>query len=302
MNEKEILTAFLAATLNLPTERIAETLYKKSDDGTITEDIQENALDALKALDKERVSKLKPDTKLFFDNGYKKAQAEVSADWEKKIREKSGVDADITGEELLTVAFEKVSKSPKLDDDKVKTHPLFLALEKKAIEDLKAAKAEGQTALDTFKKEQETTTRRAMAQSKAKDILLGMKPVLEDDQKIADRRIKYFLQEFAGLDYEVMEDGSLVPIRDGKRLENEHAHPVDFETLVKNIAGESFKFQVQDPKGNGGNANPPGQAQPRNVTAPKTKADFETAYFAETDPEKRRELAKAFEAAQRPAT
>ena len=71
MNEKEILTAFLGATLNLPTDKLAEILYKKADDGTITEDLQENALDALKNLDKERIGKLKPDTKEFFNNGYK---------------------------------------------------------------------------------------------------------------------------------------------------------------------------------------------------------------------------------------
>lgn len=254
MKEKELIAAFLGTTLNMPTDKLAEILYKKADDGTITDEIREEALDALKGLDKDRIGKIKPDTKQIFDNGYKKAQAEISEDWEMRIREKAGITDDLTGDDLIAAALEKVAK-PKLDDDKVKTHPLYLALEKKAIAELEAAKVEGQKALETFKAEQQTVSRRSSAKSLAKDMLLGMKPVLEDDQTIADTRIADFLREFEELDYEEMEDKKLLPIKDGKRLENEHAHPVDFETLVKQKAARRFKFQVQDPKGNGGNKN-----------------------------------------------
>lgn len=302
MNEKEILSAFLGATLNLPTDKIAELLYKKSDEGTLTDEIQDGVLDALKNLDKERVSKLKPDTKQFFDNGYKKAQAEVSANWEKLIREKTGIDADLTGEELLIAAIEKVGKPSKMDEDKLKSHPLYLALEKKALEDVKAARSEGLQALEAYKKEMQTAGRRQTAQAKAKEILLGMKPVLEDDPRIADRRIGYFLKEFEGLDYELLEDGSLVPIKEGKRLENEHAHPVDFETLVKSIASESFKFQAQDPKGNGGNKNEPGGGTggSKPGETPKDEADLWKRYAEAKTPEERNAVMDAWEKANGP--
>ena len=191
-----------------------------------------------------------------------------------------------------------MSKPSKLDDDKVKTHPLFLALEKKAIEDLKAAKAEGQTALETFKKEMQTGQRRSLAQAKAKDILLSMKPVLEDDAMIANTRISDFLREFEALEYETLEDGGLLPMKDGKRMENEHAHPVDFETLTKQIAARRFKFQVQDPKGNGGNKNEPGQGgNAKPVAVPKNETELWAAYNSTKDGAEQKAILDAWEKA-----
>jgi len=148
--EKELLIAFLAATLNLPTESVAEVLYKKSDDGT-GEVLQENALDALKTLDKERVAKLKPDTKVFFDNGYKKAQAEVSAKYENLIREKTGVQTDEVGEDLIVAAISHIAKPNKLDDEKVKTHPIFLQHEKTWKEKLENETKERESAIEAMK-------------------------------------------------------------------------------------------------------------------------------------------------------
>lgn len=259
MTEKEILFAFLAETLNLPSESVADLLYKKADD-VLTDEILPGALDAIKNLDKERVAKLKPNTKEFFDNGYKKAQAEISAKFEKELKETFGLDSELTGSELLAEAHKVAAKVPAIEDDKVKVHPLFIKLEKDSRAAVEAAKAEGETALNNFKAEQQKTGRVQTAQSKAKEILLAMKPVLEDDAKIADRRIRYFLDEFGALEYETTESGELIPMKDGKRLETAHGHAIGFEALVKNIATESFKFQVQSAAGNGGNGNGAGGA------------------------------------------
>lgn len=295
MTHIELLNAFVAKTLNMAPESVAELLYKKSDDGTITDELNEGAIDALTSLDRERVAKLKPDTKAFFDNGYKKAQAEVSEKYEKMIREKTGIETDLVGEELVSAGIAHVSKPGKMDDDKVKVHPLFLSLEKSSREMLEAERTASAKALADFqaghKKEQLTSS----AQQRAKDILLSMKPVLEDDARIADRRIKYFLDEFKALDYEAQEDGSLVPIRDGKRLENEHMHPIGFEQLVKNIATESFKFQVQDPKGNAGNKNDNQPGEKARVSAPSNEDELWQAYNSEATQEGKKAIIEAYE-------
>lgn len=57
MTEKEILVAFLAKTLNQAPEQLAELLYQTSDEG---ETLKDDALNALLALDADRVQKLKP--------------------------------------------------------------------------------------------------------------------------------------------------------------------------------------------------------------------------------------------------
>lgn len=296
---KETFLAFLGKTLNVAPDRLAEILFKKSDDGTPTEELNDGVLDTLVKLDVERVNKLKPDTKTYFDNGYKKAQAEVAAKWESQIREKFGISDDLTGEELLTAAVEKTTKAPKLEDDKVKSHPLFLQLEKQYRDELKLAKEEGEKALNDYKTGVERQTRLASVQGEARKILLSRKPVLSADAVKQENQLRFFLQQFSEFDFEPLEGGGWLPMKDGKRVENAHKHPVTLEELVTQYANDYFDFQVQDPKGNAGNGNPggggSGSSGGTRATSPyKTKDEFEKAYWTEQDPKKRSEMASAF--------
>ena len=297
---KETFLAFLGKTLNIAPDRLAEVLFKKSDDGTPTEELNDGVLDTLVKLDVERVAKLKTDTKPFFDNGYKKAQSEVSEKWEKAIREQFGISEHLTGEELLTAAVEKSTKTPKLEDDKVKAHPLYLKLEKQYSEELKAAKEAGDMALNDYKAGVERQTRLASVQGEARKILLSRKPVLSADPVKQENQIRFFLQQFGDYDFETMDGGGWLPMKDGKRVENAHKHPVTLEELVGNFAEQYFDFQVQDPKGNAGNGNPAGGnggGGSRTTSPYKSKDEFETAYWAEQDPKKRSEMAAAFSGA-----
>lgn len=300
---KETFLAFLGKTLNLPADRLAEILFKKSDDGaTFTDDLNDGVLEALVKLDSERVGKLKPDTKPFFDNGYKKAQVEVSEKWEGLIRQKFGIDSDATGEDLVIAALEKAGKSSKIEDEKVKMHPLYLKMEKDAAEALKTAKAEGEKMLEDFKTGVQKQSRLSSVQAEVRKLFLSRRPVLSTDPAKQENQISMFLNRFAEYDYEPLESGGWLPMKDGKRIENAHAHPIDLQTLVNEMSEQLFDFQVQDPKGNGGNGNPAGgngNQGPKPATPYKTKQDFETAYFAETDTTKRSEIAKTYEAAQR---
>lgn len=295
---KELITAFLAKTLNMAPESVAELLYKKSDDGaTLTEEIQEDALNALLKLDSERVGKLKSDTKTLFDNGYKKAQAEVSEKWEKMIREKFGIEADVTGEDLVMTAHQMASKPPKQADDQVKAHPLYLQLEKKYQSDLEAAKSDGQKALEEFKTGVERRNRLSAVQQEARKYLLSRKPVLSSDATKQENQIGLFLQQFEGYDFEPREDGGFLPMKDGKRIENEHGHPVDLKTLADKVADSYFDFQVQDAKGNGGNGNPPGGAGTGSGKAPASEEELWRAYNAAQTQEEKNAVMTAYEKA-----
>lgn len=292
------LLAFWEKTLNLPSERIAEILFKKADDGvTVTDDINDDALQTLLDLDKARVSKLKDDGKVTFDNGYKKAEKDVSDRWEKSLRERFAIESSVIGDDLIAAIQEKlqakVPAKPTTDDD-IKKHPTFLAMERQYLADVKAAQEAGTKALEDYKAEQGASQMKAVAKSKAKEMLLAMKPVLEDDQTIAETRLSDFQRELESYDYQEVE-GELIPIKDGKRVENEHKHPLSFTDLAKQIATRRFKFQVQDPKGNGGNQNPTGAAGGSTNLKFASRTDFENAYFAEPDSTKRTEMAKAYE-------
>lgn len=290
---KELFMAYLGKTLNIPVDRLAEILFKKSDDGTITDEPADGVLETLSKLDSERIGKVKSDTKTAFDNGFKKAQADVSQQWEKMIREKFGVDSDKQGEELLDAAFQIVAKPPKSTDDQIKASPLYVALERKYREDLEAATAEREKALEELKVEFQKSGYRNSAKSILKDRLLSRKPNLSKDPAKAEKMINVFLQQFDGYDFEPMDNG-FIPMKDGKRVENEHGHPITLETLSDTVANSFFDFQVQEDKGNGGNKNEPGGgAAP--VVAPKTEVDLWEAYNKASTQEEKTAILSAFE-------
>jgi len=296
------LLAFWEKTLNLPSERIAEILFKKADDGeTLTEEVREEAIAELLELDKARVSKLKAEAGTTFDNGYKKAEKEVTARWEKNLREKFGVETDAAGEDLLAAILEKAKTKPagNASDDDIKKHQLYLQLEQQYLRDVKEAKEAGEKALEEFKAQQSAMSVKGTAKNKAKDLLLGMKPVLEEDPTISETRIQDFLRELEGFDFQEIEGGVLVPIKDGKRVENDHSHPVSFEDLTKQIAAKRFKFQVQDPKGNSGNQNEPGKSG--NVSysgkVPANETELWQTYSTLKDPTQQKALMDAYEKA-----
>lgn len=293
------LIEFLSKTLNLDADRLADILYKKADDGTPSEELNEDVLPKLLDLDKGRIAKIKEEGKGSFDNGYKKAQKEISEQWENRIKTTFELETDAVGEELLTAIKEKAGTGGKTSSEEdVKKHPLYLSLEKKYLLDLKAAKEEGERALEEFKSKMTVSELKNMAKGIAKEKLLSKKPVLEDDQNIAETRIQDFLRELESYDYQKLDDGTLLPIKDGKRLENDHSHPISFDALIDSVASRRFKFEVQDPKGNGGNKNDPGgKKDPVKFTGkvPANEDELLKAYSAITDPEERAELIKAYE-------
>lgn len=288
---KDILIGLLSKAYNLDTERIAELLYKKADDGTLTEEVAEDALQALIDIDVQRAAKLKEDAKKRFDDGHKKGTSETASKWEKMLREKFAVDGE--GDSILEALEEKLKGKADMPEDAVKRHKLYRDLELAAQQREEAARNEGLQALEAYKAETSKAQRRSQAEARAKEILLNQKPVLEDDQTIADTRIRDFLRDLGEFDF----DENLNPLKDGESYKNEHGHLVTFDDLAKQIASRRFKFQVSDPKGNGGNKNEPGAGgsggrQP--IATPKNETELWEAY-RNAVPEDRKAIMDAYE-------
>ena len=296
MKEKEILIGLLSKAYNLDPERIAELLYKKDDDGQATEEVAETALQSLLDLDVQRARKLKEDAKKRFDDGHKKGTSETASKWEKMLREKFAVDGE--GESILEALAEKLEKNPgkgDLTDDAIKRHKLYRELELAAQKREEDALRAGEEKLKTYQLENTKAARRQLAESKAKDILLSLKPVLEDDATIADTRIRDFLRDLSEFEF----DENLNPLKNGESHKNEHGHLVAFDQLAKEIAARRFKFQVQDPKGNGGNKNEPGKqpATPWNGQVPRNETELWQAYNTAPDGTARKAIMDAWEQA-----
>ncbi len=300
MTEKDILIAFLGKTLNRPVEQVAPLLYKKGDDGeALTEELAENALDELIRLDADRVAKLKPNTKEFFDNGFKKAEAEISAKHEKMLREKFGIDTEgkLKGDALLDAI--KAAMAEKQDapmpTDKVKIHPDYLAMERAYQKQLEEKDNEWQNKL----RDLETTfTREKSWAENSGDIRKAFKalnPVLSKDAARAEAQVELFVNTyFRDYDFKPTEDGRKLVMKDGARVDNAHGHPLYLDDLVKQTAERLYDFAAQPPAGNAGNNN---DGKPTVKIRFKNEDEFLVKY-SEAKPEEKAGLAAAWMAQQ----
>lgn len=297
MSEKEILIAFLGKTLNRPAEQIAPLLYKKGDDNeTLTEEISDTALDELIRLDADRVAKLKPNTKEFFDNGYKKAEAEVAAKLEKTLREKFGVDTEgrLKGDALTDAikAAMAEKQGATMTTDEIKLHPDFLAMErryKKEMEEKEAAHLKQMEELQTtFTREKSW----ADWSGRIRQAFKSLNPVLSKEAARAEAQVELFVNtHFRDYDFKPTDDGRLLVMKDGARVDNAHGHPLYLDDLVKQTAERLYDFEAQPPAGNAGNNN---DGKPTVKVRFKDENEFLEKYANAATPEEKRALGDAW--------
>lgn len=236
--------------------------------------------------DKTRIAELtKPKAGQTFQDGYKKAKAEVLTELEGQIKEKYEIESDATGLELVeTVVAEKAKtgKPKDLTDDDVRKHPAYQAAEKAHKNALKEANTTWEAKLN----EQQTQFKKGEAFSavskKALDILGTMNPVLPANATVAANLQSAFLNVLKGYDYDLQDNGNrIVVMKEGKVVDDGHGHSLEFEKLVKDSAGGYFEFKANNGGGNAGNGKPGeggngggggnnNPAYPAGITKPKT--------------------------------
>lgn len=294
---KDILIGFLAKTLNMAPEQIAELLYKKSDDGKLTDETTDDALAQLLALDAERVNKLKPDTREIFNNGFKKAESEISAKWEKSLREKFGIDAEnkLQGD-ALTDAIKAAMADAGMKPDKVKVSKEYLELEASMRKALADKEAEFKAQVEQIKREAEREKTWTSASGEIRNAVMALNPILPSDPAKAARLLDLFAAEFRGFDYEPDPEGGFIPMKDGQRIQDAHGYARKLADLVKERAAAMFDFKESEPAGNAGNKNGNGG---RSINQKfKTEAEYLEAYNSAPDFAAKDALYKAWAAQQ----
>ena len=295
----DILNGFLQKAYNLPENEVAETLFKKSDDGSFTTELKEDALDALLRLDADRVAKLaKPvDTTEVYNKAVKKTEAEVHGTWEKRLREAyPAVDPDkkLKGDELLSAVKAAQQQSSSYDPNQVKKTDEYLSLERQMREALEAKEqeyaAKVQEVQTQFQRQQVWGDMSKVIREK----FMGMNPVLPEDQAKAQRLVDDFVAKFRDYEWQKTEDGRTLPLQNGQRINNQHGHAMFLEDLVSGTGNLYFDFKKQEATGQAGNEN---GRQAITITF-KDDEDFMKRYNAESDPKKKEELAAAYEAQQ----
>lgn len=273
----EEFKAFAANVMGMADEEIA-ALYDA--DGNILPE----AFKTFTQKDKERIKRLKEEHKedltSKFNEGHAKAKREERSRFEGEIKEAFGVESNATGVDLVKDAIAKGQSGD------VKTHPDYLALEKKLQgeyvkkEDFDVVKGE----YDTFRQQVEREKVYGRVKEDARRVFHSLNPVLSEDKTRAMNQEKDFLSKVERYGFQLQDDGNHVVLgEDGKRLTNENMNPVAFTELVKNLTLSHFDVREQEPAENSGVDKPP-QAGTQQTF--KTAAEFYKAYANEGDPAK----------------
>lgn len=295
---KEVLE-FLSKTLNLDADSAAALLFKKADDGTLTDQISENALSDLLAADAARVEKLKGstgNTKEAFDNGHKAGKKEAMEAFEKQLKSRFPTDSTATGFDLVQDVISSIQKGT-IAADKVKTSPEYLALERQLKEQIDATNSEWQKKLSETESAYTKKEKFNMVKSRLNVVLEGLNPVLPSNPQAAQTQREYFFREFQDLEYQI-EGDRIVALKDGESIKNAQGYVVPFEELVKSKASNWFDFHKQEQRGTAGNEGGAGagSAAPIKID-PKYKRREDIAFDSTITSAERLKLYDAWDAA-----
>lgn len=282
MREQEILMGVLGKTLKMSNEDVGNLIY----DG---DNISETAVEKILNADAERVKRIRKEVQdESFNNGHKKGFEETMSKFEAQVRDRYGVKSEAQGIDLVEEAILKNQKTSVGADD-VRKHPTYLELERSTIRKEEYNKVVND--FEGFKKKIDRDGMMGKVQGKAKEILMKMNPIIEDNQRVSNRRMEMFLSEFNEFDYEFEEDlGLILPVKDGKRVMDKHGNPVGFESLVRQKAENNFELSQQT-RQSAGNKNGGGVT----INVPRSKEEYLRAVTNETDPQKQILIKQAYQ-------
>ena len=276
---EDILTAFIAKTLNIAQEQVAELV--KTDDN---KSIKDNALQLLLDKDVDRITSLKlksSDDGKTFDNGYKKAQSEVLSNFEDDIKKKYEITTEAKGsdliQEIINGKIKNVDKKEVTDDD-IKRSTTYLnalkSVEQKKLDEINSIKESHRKELNVFVRKEKLSD----VFKSADDILNKSLIDFSKDPTISMNQRNVVHKLLAEKDYDVKEDKTILPLNsEGKLLEDDHGHPIPFENIV--LESASFlpvrKSEDRDSGGGTGDDTQPNQTGfSWNGQKPKSDDEF----------------------------
>lgn len=289
---KDLVLGFLSKTLNLDKEILAAKIFKTNAEGKVTDELNEAALQDLLGLDADRVKKLREGgaSKDELENQYKRGKKEALTDLEKSMKSKYDITDEKTGLDLVDAIASKL-QGAKLDDEKVKMHPLYLGLQDTLSKKLEDTKTEYETKIKGIETDYVRKDTFAKVADRVKSVFDASKPILPADTAKAALIRDEFVKNFEGYDFEVLENGKILPSIGGKRKEDDHGNPIYLDDLVKIEVTRRWDLKAQDDKGGGGNNNNGGGG----ITVPKTLEEKEKAIYNAKTAEERIAIHDAWE-------
>ena len=272
MEPKEAVLYQVTKMFNLSEDEAKEKLFVEGE-------LSDNYTDVILEMDKARIQKLKDERTTKYDEGFMTAEKKFKSYAEETFKKLTGYNGSEVGFDKMFEAWhtEEKKKSAgkrEVTEDDIKRHPLYIDLETKTIP--KTQYDELQKSFDEFKTTQQRSQVMGVVTERAWSVVAAKNPILSENQTVAENRKRDFLAKFGGYDYD-LQDGKIIVLKDGKRLEDEHGNLKPFESVVLDLANLNFDFRAQGEKGNAGNDNKGGTSGVVLTDKPTTAAEYHAA-------------------------
>lgn len=247
---KAILEELCRSAFNIPVGELTELFSKSGAD--ITDDDRTGLTDKLKAKYRDIVGSINKTNNLKLDEKFKAGQRNKAEEFEDSLRTTFNVDAEkkMTGADLVAEALNQVTEAAKkkgnLTEDEIKKTPVYLKLEQDLKKDLQKLKDEHKTTMDGLEAKQKSKELFERVSGKAMEIFDTMKPVLSEDPVKAKAQRQLVVNALQQYEYQETDDKTFVPVKDGKRVEDDMHHAIDLEKLVKDITTPIFDFNMAE--------------------------------------------------------
>ena len=241
-------------------DEILNLVQTKNESGELT--LKDNADELLLNIITDKLKAVKGNPDEVWDKAWKKAQKETLDKAEKLLKEAAGIDLD--GEtfdekvrKFVDITNQKASKNKgAINDDDVKKHPLFLALEQKAtkfdevLKEKEAIKTEFESFKNNIIRESKINKVNSIIETEIEKLNLN----LDKDPVRRKNQVKLIAKEVVNIadDWEESEN-NFFAIKGGKRIENAQFTPKTVADLTKEISLQYFQPLAQTPKGAAGN-------------------------------------------------
>ena len=280
MELDQLFTAYLSKTLNMDQQQVAELV--KTDEGTFKSDALNLLLNKNSSHIETLQSKASPSEEVLtdrFNNGYAKAKEEVLTKQENEIKAHYGIDLDLKGLDLMNAVVKEKTKSlenQEITPDAVKRSETYLNMinqfQTEKEEEINKVTNNFQSQINDFK--QKETFK--IITSAADEIINKLNPVFSTQPAIAQNQRKMIHTSLQSKQFEIKDNGRIVPLnKDNKILENEHGHPVEFDSIVTNITTGLFDLnKSQERKSAGTIADEDNTNQTWTGNAPTNDRDY----------------------------
>lgn len=236
---------------NKGAEDLADMSIKLTDDDNkeLDELDDSEVTSILQKLDSDKVAASKTKLTEKYNEGYKKAQAEVATKIEKKLKSTFEVEGsdDLTGDDLIDHIKDSIPASTgqadltKFTEDDLKKVPAFKKIKQAHTLELTTLKTEHEKAIAAEKENIAKGEVFSKVKDKALTTLNGKKVLLPEDATKKEARIqKLLIDDLKGYQFKE-ENGKFIPVdKDGVQLEDANGKVINFDDLVNSIIDTNF--------------------------------------------------------------